>query len=209
MGAAGLVLLSSIVSSLVSIVPASSWLGYGQFHQGTVSVAAAVSLFVGVAVLLRTPEQFERLVSAALAGSIAVALYAIVQAFGLDPISFNYMQLIGVGSLSGYSSYLAAYQLMVIPLCVWRIAGRGSFARGIPYWILLLLQIAAFLASQKRGAFLAGVAGFGAAAMMFAMLKNKPRIVRAVVLSLAGMGVLLIVLAGGTKGEESLMIRGR
>jgi hypothetical protein len=212
LGAALLLLFSSMVSSVFSIVPASSWLGYGQSHQGTISLACAMSLFAGVALLLRTPEQFERFASAALAGSLPVALYAVVQAAGRDPISFNYMDLIGIGSLPGYSSYLAAYQLMVIPLCVWRIAGRDSFARAVPYWILLLLQIAAFLASQKRGAFLAGVAGFGAAAMMIAMLKNKPRMVRAVILSLAGIGVLLIALAGVRKAgviDDSWPVVGR
>lgn len=212
LGAALLFLISSIVSSIVSIVPADSWLGYGQFHQGTISLACALSLFAGVALLLRTRGQFERLVSAALAGSIPVVLYAMVQAIGRDPVAFNYTLLVGVGSLPGYSSYLGAYLLMVIPLCVWRLAACRNFVHAIPYWLLIVLQVGAFFASQKRGAFLAGVAGLTAAAMLVAILKNKPRAVRTVVLVLAGIGAVLIALAGARKAGwvgDSLPVIGR
>jgi hypothetical protein len=106
-----------VVSTCFSIVPRQSIWGDIQTRAGTCTFLAYVVFFAAIATNLRSGAQLERLVSAALTGSLAVALYAVLQKLRLDPIDWPTMT-----SLLGHPLYVAAYLGMVFPLTLWRIA---------------------------------------------------------------------------------------
>ena len=79
-------------------------------------ISLALVLFGAIVVFLRDRAQLERLVLAIILPSLPIALYAVVQRFGQDPMPWLGNVTRRVASTMGNSIFVAAYLIMVVPL---------------------------------------------------------------------------------------------
>jgi len=179
-----LVLLAAyLLASAFSVDPDLSLFGTQHYLQGTLTLFCLLSLFAGMAVILRQEEQMDRLVCAALAGGFPVALYALFQRAGLDPLLFGESEQAAF-SFAGHPIFLAGYLLMLMPLCVWKLwrsCGPDGLqrisARSLGYAALLLVMLAAFVAADKRGPIVAMMFAIGCATGLLAAYWQRYRLV--------------------------------
>ncbi|HNS51968.1 MAG TPA: peptidylprolyl isomerase [Anaerolineae bacterium] len=116
-----LFVLVYILSTILSVSPSVSFLGSYQRLQGTYTTLSYIVLFALVLDGLRTKRQLDRLVSAAILSSFPVALYGLVQHFGLDPLPWGGDVTNRVASNMGNAIFVAAYLIMVLPLTLVRL----------------------------------------------------------------------------------------
>lgn len=187
------------VATVFSLDPQFSLWGSPQFVQGTFSLMCNLALFAGLATHLRSREQMDRLVVVALAASVPVTIYALIQRAGLNPVEFDTERLAAI-AFAGHPIYLAGYLLMLMPLCVWRL-WRGLDASGqvrlhtFAWAVLLLLQFCAFIATEKRGPFVALVIGGACALALIAARQKRFRVAAWGFGIAAAVALLLSVLA--------------
>ncbi|MEE9561443.1 MAG: hypothetical protein V3W50_00080, partial [Thermoanaerobaculia bacterium] len=166
------------ICSALSVDSSLSWLGSYFRAQGALTEFTYLVIFVLVLGHLREREQWRRIAYVIVVTSLAVSLYAILQALRLDPISTG-IAIQRVHSSLGNAIYLGAYLGMAVFVTLQellsRIGGpafRGEVARGeesrgqtsrkLEAGVLgatLLLQLAAIVLSQSRGPFLGMAVG--------------------------------------------------
>ena len=124
------------------------------------SADSALTLLSGVSFgwllsrALTTRRQVLRLALALVIGSAPVTIYGLLQAAGLDPLTWISDSVSPVLSTVGRSNYLAAYLVMVMPftLALWR---GGAEGRPAPrFGLLFALQFACLLLTLARAAWL-------------------------------------------------------
>jgi len=145
-----------LLSTAFSVCPAESLWGTRDYLQGTATALSGMVLCVAIGVHLRTRDQAQRLISTIILASVPVALYALVQAAGRDPINFGLVER--TSSFAGHPVYLGNYLGMVVPLTLWqsaqflRSANRPARMAGRSvYFAVAVLQFAAFASSRSRG----------------------------------------------------------
>lgn len=151
------------LSTLFSINPRISWAGSYQRLQGTYTTLAYVLIFALMAATIRTPEQVRRVVSVAIATSIPVALYGLLQHFGHDPLPWGGDVQTRVAGQMGNAIFIAAYLIMVIPLTLARIVdaftnilgdeklAAADVLRSSIYIFTLAIQLLTLYWSGSRG----------------------------------------------------------
>ncbi len=125
-----LIVVTYWVSSIFSLHPYISFMGaYGRL-QGTYTFVSCVVVFFSLLTALRTRFQLSRLLTVLIVSSVPVALYAIQQHLGFDPLPWACGNC--VASTLGNVSYLAGYLALMIPLTLARLmeSGRDIFMRG-------------------------------------------------------------------------------
>lgn len=204
--AAAILLAAHGISMIGSLDWRDSLWGGDAFLHGSLALFCQLSLFAGVASCLRRPEQVQRLVAVILAASLPLALYAIYQRMGWDPLAHEIGDLTP-GSFAGHPIFAAGSLLFAIPLCAWKVASALRDARQrqtaasravvICFGLLLAIQIAALIATGKRGPFLGLLAAAACAAVLHAMCMGRFRralaaiaLTASVILGLAGLALL-------------------
>ena len=205
-GLFGLLVLAVCLSTLFSVRPAlsaggSNWRCYGLITQLALLMfllLAAAHLSAGLANVLR---------AVAVSGS-AIALYAICQYFGIDPLLAPATYHIGEGEWTivrppgtiGHADYLGSYLVFVLflggslwtrePDVRWRILGVANAA----------LCAFAIVLSGTRSAILAAVCGCGMLAFRYRPSLKK---------TAAGLAIVLVAFAGFYYSPLGLKLRGR
>lgn len=174
-----LLLAAYLISTVSSILPRVSLWGSYERGQGLYTLTTYIVLFFLVRETLSTSVGRQRLLDAILFVSLPISVYAVLQHFGLDPLTFQTggaaVTLRAIGTL-GNPIFLGAYLAMVIPvtvLCAYQAWRRPPDGRANPgmagmYGVLLLFQIAAFFFAQSRGPALGLVAGLGYGVIVWA-----------------------------------------
>lgn len=161
--------LAFIISSLFSIIPSMSWLGSYQRAQGTIALLCYIILFLIIAAEMRKAIQLERFKFILVLTSVPVAIYALLQSFGLDPLSWKGIANRSAGTI-GNPIYLGGYLVMVLPLTFsriiegFRLVRRNSERKpGIAMIggcsFALILQLGALFSTQSRGPLAALIVG--------------------------------------------------
>jgi len=120
------------VSTVTSVVPRVSL--WGSYHrlQGTYTTFSYLAIFFLMLRSLRRQEQMARLVSGVILASLPVALYGLLQRYGLDPLSWSGQVSERVLSTLGNPVFLGAYLEMVVSLTLGRVLElQGEALRGI------------------------------------------------------------------------------
>jgi tetratricopeptide (TPR) repeat protein len=210
-----LLFISCGVATLFSVDRGISIWGMPWNLQGTITFSCQLALGFGVAAFLRTRVQLERLVTVALAASAPIAIYGILQRFGVDPLFGFFGQ--PSASLAGYPTVLGGYILMLLPLSAYRLwfeltqrdAKAGSKGRWMPfacYAMLLALQVAALVAADKRGPFVAFAAAVVAAFLLVGARTSHLRLAKWGICVATVFALLLLSLAAfkkaGVLGKE-------
>ncbi len=108
------------VATLTSVaLRLSLWGSYARV-QGLYTTGAYLVIFLAILTFLRRPDQVERLLSTALAASLPVALYGIIQHFGTDPVPWMTDVSERVSSTLGNPIFVAAFLVMTVPLTLLR-----------------------------------------------------------------------------------------
>ena len=176
--------LAFVAATCLSVNREASLWG-SDFLQGTVTFFSYLVLFGTVAACLRRPEQIERLVTTAVVASLPVALYAIMQRMGYDPISFS-DSTVRVISMSGNPNYLAAYLIMIIPLGVGRMIRLARTPSHAPeqrlkgaalgfYGLVAAIQVLALIFTEGRGAVVGLLVGLALLFILLAIRWNRRR----------------------------------
>ena len=181
----GALLAALVAASLFAIAPRDAWLGAYVRHHGTLAWLSLAVVFIAMVNAARVAGGRERILAAAVIGSIWPSAYALVQAAGLDPVAWTDVVPGRAGSTAGNPILLGGYLAVTIPLTAalaWRTRG----------WVLcLVLQFAALAASGSRGPLLAGAAAM--IAFGLAVPWNRRRawlLTSAAVVVVAGLGLV-------------------
>ena len=121
-----LLVLAYLLSTWFSLAPSLSWWGSYERLQGTYTFLNYIIIFLLTAAHLRSPTQIRRLQHAIIVTSLPIALYAIIQHYGVDPLPWEGNVTVRSTANAGNAIFLSAYLLMAIFLTVERIV--SSFA---------------------------------------------------------------------------------
>jgi len=200
-----------LISTVTSVVPRVSFLGSYQRLQGTYTTLSYIIIFFLVLQGLRTKRQLNRLINVMVLVSFPIAMYGLVQHFGLDPLPWGGDVTRRVASNMGNAIFVAAFLILVVPLTLSRLLenwgevldglGRGNrvLAIALPLVFAMLVGFSWVLEipfePAKTQYFWLGLASsliFLVAMVAFAFYLNKP-VSR--LLLLAAYAIILIVQA--------------
>ncbi len=182
---AGIVLVY-LLSTLFSVNPQVSWSGSYQRLQGTYTTLSYIAFFGVMATTIRRPEQVRRVINTAIAASIPVALYGMLQHFGHDPLPWGGNVQDRVAGHLGNAIFIAAYLIMVIPLTLARIVdafnsilgdeklAAADIVRASVYIFSLAIQLLALYWSGSRGPLIGLAVGlFSFMLVLLVSLRNE------------------------------------
>ncbi len=151
----------------------------------------------------------KKITAAALASAFISALYGIMQASGIDFVSYQTTFNGRAASTFGNPNFLAGHMILVIPVCAALAIGSPSKAGKAGFGALALATVLAMLFTQTRGAYI----GFGISVIVLALLfgrdreKRKPATAAAVIAVLCG--VLYLGLSSGAMKRVTDFISGK
>ncbi|HLF26149.1 MAG TPA: tetratricopeptide repeat protein [Anaerolineae bacterium] len=182
---------ATLFSTLASVAPRLSLLGEYVRPEGAQTTLAYVSVFFLIVQRLRTHRQLERLLSAVVLTSVAVALYGLIQHFQLDPLVWSTDMAARAGASLGNPIFMAAYLIMALCLTLgllvhrlraWRVQRSTVAAIAITSLALAAgLQLAAIVISGSRGPWIGGMAGLFVFALMAALALKRQRLALSIV----------------------------
>ncbi|MYC93330.1 MAG: hypothetical protein F4X14_00020 [Caldilineaceae bacterium SB0661_bin_32] len=122
-----LLALSYAISTLLSISPSVSW--WGSYHrlQGAYTYAGYLIIAVLTAAHLRQPSQLRRLQHTVVITSLPIAVYAVFQHFGKDPLPWAQDVTGRVTANAGNPIFLAAHLIMAFFLTLERAVSCFAF----------------------------------------------------------------------------------
>jgi tetratricopeptide (TPR) repeat protein/O-antigen ligase len=109
-----------LFSTVVSVVPLTSFFGSYQRMQGLITQYTYIALALLILANMRSRVQLERLITFAIVTSIPVAGYGLMQAAGADPLPWAGDVQTRVASTLGNAIFVAAYLIMMVPLTLQR-----------------------------------------------------------------------------------------
>ncbi len=116
-----LLALVYVLTTITSVIPRISLWGSYQRLQGTYTTLSYIVIFFLMLQTLRRVEQLRRLVAAAILTSFPIALYGLLQHYGLDPLPWGGNVARRVASNMGNAIFISAYLIMIAPLTLARI----------------------------------------------------------------------------------------
>ncbi len=110
-----------LFTTLTSVTIRVSLWGSYQRLQGTYTTLSYIVVFLLILNEMRRREQFDRLITVAIIGSVPIALYGMVQHYGWDPLPWGGDVTRRVASNMGNAIFVAAYLIMVFFLTLGRV----------------------------------------------------------------------------------------
>ncbi len=206
-----LLALVYIVSSILSISPRISFLGSYVRLQGTYTFFSYLIIFISLVGNLQRREQLERLFTTIFLTSLPVALYGILQRYGLDPIPWGGNVQNRIAANMGNSIFLAAYLIMVVPVGIGKIIlifqkilnednhVVRHIIRATIYIFILLIDLVAIYMSGSRGPVLGLLTGIFLLVILLSIYWQKRWILFLALITagMVGVGLLLLNVPGG------------
>jgi cyclophilin family peptidyl-prolyl cis-trans isomerase/Flp pilus assembly protein TadD/O-antigen ligase len=140
-----LLVLAYMLSTALSVTWKVSLFGSYQRLQGTYTTLSYIVIFFLILEGLRTKRQLNRLITTAILVSFPIALYGLVQHFGLDPLPWGGNVTTRVASNMGNAIFVTAFLIMVVPLTLSRLLENWQQAVGQVETRDLLLGALAFV----------------------------------------------------------------
>ncbi len=174
-----------LLATLFSVVPRVSWAGSYQRLQGAYTTLSYIVIFTLTVATVRRREQVSRLVTTIIITSIPVALYGMIQHFGLDPLPWGGNTQRRIAGHMGNAIFIAAYLIMVAPLTLSRILDAftnilseekfsySDVIRSSIYIFTFAIQMLAIYWSGSRGPMLGLIVGlFALMLILLVSLRN-------------------------------------
>ena len=201
-----ILVLSYLIATAFSISPSTSFFGSYQRLQGLYTTFSYIILFTIVAANLRKRAQIERLVTVVSLVSLPVALYGVLQKYGLDPVPWEGDVSVRIASTMGNSIFVAAFLIMAFPLTLLRIIQNFRallvveekvyvyIIRATFYVFIACLQIIAIYLSGSRGPLLGLIVSIFILAILF-VIRSKKRWISVLLVGISLVfGILLVTL---------------
>lgn len=184
--------LSTIgISAVFSVEPQRVYQTHGMPSWALFSKLSEAGIFFSLVFFLRERVQCDRLLRTFLVASVPVAIFAILQRYGIAYSGMVTMKS-DITSFAGGPIFLGGFLVLLIPLTCWKLWTAWNVPNRsllLPaqkkeqiltentrfVWIyaaLLILQISAFLITEKRGPLLALLGGGAFCIALFAIWKN-------------------------------------
>lgn len=173
-----------LLATALSVAPSISFFGSYNRAQGFYTTLSYLVLFFVAASHLRTRAQFERALSVMIVTSTPIALYAMLQHFGLDPLTWGSEFRGRTTAHLGNPIFLAAYLIMVLSLTLARwmqritrtTEGMSPHLR-VPWAAAAILVLVALigLGLWKFWALVIGILVLLSVASLFTFLAGKRR----------------------------------
>jgi tetratricopeptide (TPR) repeat protein/O-antigen ligase len=186
------IVLVQIFTTVTAIAPAVSFVGSFTRPQGASIALSYVALFALMAQGLTTRQQFDRLLATIALASLPVALYGIIQNFGLDPLVWD-REIAGRAFANlGNPIFLGGYLIMAFFLTCGRALasarepGKAAARRAGMYGLIACVQSLGIVFTISRGPWLGWLAGFFFFALLLAFVLRLRR-------AMQGMAILGIV----------------
>lgn len=156
-----------LVTTFTSVVPLTSFWGSYQRLQGTYTNLSYMALAAMIVLTLRRREQFDRLITITILGSLIAVSYGLVQHFQVDPLPWKGDVVSRVASTMGNSIFVAAYLIMILPFALYRAivalheaqkspvdeTGRGAdWGWALAYVLVVISTLPIAFAAIKFGA---------------------------------------------------------
>ena len=179
--------------------------GSYQRLQGTYSLISYIVVFAMMLQNMRTKEQIERLVTAVVLTSIPIALYGILQHYGLDPLPWGGDVRRRVAGNMGNAIFIAAYLIMALPLTLYRTVESFTailttdetrvvdIVLGASYVFVLAIQVICIFFTQSRGPWLGLVGGLFFFFLVLAVVRRWRWLVWATVIAVLAVAIFLVV----------------
>ena len=198
---------SQLASTILSIDPLTSWLGYySRFNGGLASVICYTLLYWAFVSNIDSKRAM-KLVYVTLISGALVAFYGVLEHFGIDKKIWVQDVQSRVFSTLGQPNWLAAWLIALIPVTWSLILKTGSKLKSYKFLIYFSLSILLFWAmifTKSRSGYL----GFAVASIIFWGLtawQNRREIKTLFLpLILVGAGIFIICLISGTEWTPSL-----
>jgi len=134
----------NLLSTATSVVPRTSLWGSHVRLQGMYSLLSYILIFFLMLDVLRTKKQLNRLITTMILVSFPIALYGLVQHFGLDPLPWGGDVTRRVTSSMGNAVFVSAYLIMVVPLTLTRLLENWKEAVGDVHKTDAVLSLVSF-----------------------------------------------------------------
>lgn len=175
-----LLVLAYAISTVLSVAPSVSWWGSYQRLQGTYSFFSYVIIAILTAAHLRQPQQLRRLQHTIILTSLPIAIYGVIQHYGIDPLPWGGDVITRVSGNAGNPIFLGAHLIIALFLTLERIFSSFAFllspegdrdenappVHDIPsalaggsYLFIFIVQLLAIFWTQSRGPWLGLAAG--------------------------------------------------
>jgi len=163
--------VSYLISTGFSVMPAISVRGNSWRLQGAYTTFSYMVIFFLMTANLREKQQVDRLILTIILTSLPVALFAWMQHYQLDPLTWSKKLEFRSASSLGNAIFLGAYLIMVLFLTIGElIAGIIHMARGrgnglnaisivLGYGFVAAIQFGAIVLCGSRGPYLGAAAG--------------------------------------------------
>ncbi|MDJ0752979.1 MAG: tetratricopeptide repeat protein [Ardenticatenaceae bacterium] len=174
-----------LLSTAFSVTPRVSWAGSYQRLQGTYTTLSYIVIFALAAHTIRRDNQIDRLITTVILVSLPIALYGMLQRFGLDPLPWGGDVQNRIAGHMGNAIFIAAYLIMAVPLTISRIItsfanilmdedlNPADVVRSSIYIFALAVQLIAIWWSGSRGPQLGlGVGLFAFVLIFLVALRN-------------------------------------
>lgn len=189
------------VSAVFAVNPSEAIFG-GEARQGLVTLAMYVVLGLVVMQAADTPERVRTLQGLTVVGGIPVAVLALLQVVGLDPIDwgpgFEAWSLARGVSTAGNPDFLGGYLIFPVVMAVAYALTEERPSRRIAVWVAFALESVAWFATLSRGAWLGGLLGLVVLAAAAFRLGAKVRRGDALALGAGASAVLASAVALGS-----------
>ena len=195
---------SQTISTLLSIDPLTSWLGYySRFNGGLISTISYLLLYWAF-VSNMDKKGAKKLIDVTLWSAALVSIYGALEHFGIDKDIWQQDVQSRVFSTLGQPNWLAAWLVALIPITWARIIKQKGdkvvFKSTIPYFLsALFFTVLLFTGSRS------GILGFGVAGIIFwglVFLKYKSEYIKEFLIS----NIILVIIAAffGTQFTPSI-----
>ena len=213
-----LMILAYLLSTSTSVARFVSWWGSYQRLQGTYSFLSYVIIASLAAAHLRTSLQLQRLQHTIIVTSLPIAIYGVVQHYGIDPLPWGGDVETRIAANAGNAIFLAAYLIMAVFLTIERIYNSFAYLlsstesisederqdmptalAGGAYLFVLMVQLLAIFWTQSRGPWLGILLGlYLFVLLLFSALRPKRYLALIAGWVAIGIGGIVLIIAMNT-----------
>jgi putative inorganic carbon (HCO3(-)) transporter len=196
---------SQLISTIFSIDPGTSWLGYySRFNGGMLSVISYSLLYWAFVTNIDSKRTF-KLINITLASAALVSIYGVLEHFGIDKAIWVQDVQSRVFSTLGQPNWLSAWLVALMPI-TWAFLVKSKI-KSKSFWVYFLLSALYFwtlIFTKSRS----GLLGFGVAFLVFWIICfwiNRKELKKCLIpFIVTGFSLLTICLISGTQWTPSL-----